>query len=422
MPSELPQPEPLDDPNDTSVLAVLRYRDFRLLWSGQTLSMIGTRMQGAAILWHIYQLTGSNYALGAIGLARVIPLVTFALVGGVVADAMDRRRLMLVSQTALALLAASLGVWTLLGLRQVWPIYAVASLMAGATAFDGPARQSMIPSLVPRHRLGNAVSLNSMTSQVASIAGPGLMGLVIGHWSVGVVYCLNALSFLGVIAALLAMRGGRGHDERPRVSLHAALEGLRFVLGSRLLFSLMLVDFLATFFSSATVLLPVYAKQILYVGPQGYGALVAAPAVGAVATAGLMALLPPIRRQGRVVLWAVFFYGVATILFGVSRSFLLCFAALAGTGAADTVSTVLRQTIRQLTTPDHLRGRMTAVNMVFFMGGPQLGELEAGVVAGWRGAPFSVVSGGIACVVTVAAVAATAPWLRDYRPEVRPVN
>lgn len=406
-----------EDADSGGALSVLKYRDFRLLWSGQALSLVGSQMQRTALLWHIYQLTGSKYALGLIGLARVVPLVTFAIVGGVTADALDRRRIMILSQAFLAVVAAAVGVWTLLGLRQVWPLYAVAALTAGGAAFDAPARQSLLPSLVPRRLLANAVSLNSLTSQLASIAGPALMGLIVATASVGYVYCVNAVSFAAVLVALLLMGPPPAAGERPRITPHAALEGLRFVLGSRLLTSLMLLDFLATFFSSATVLLPVYAEEILHTGARGYGILAAATPVGALAAAGVMSLLPPIRRQGVVVLWAVLAYGVATVAFGLSHTFLYCFLALAGTGAADTVSTVLRNTIRQLATPDHLRGRMHSVNMIFFQGGPQLGELEAGLVAGWKGTAFSVVTGGIACILAVAGTAIFAPWLRQYRHE-----
>jgi MFS family permease len=202
--------------------------------------------------------------------------------------------------------------------------------------------------------------------------------------------------------------------ERPRISLSAALDGLRFMRGARLLLSLMLLDALAPFFASATALLPIYAAHILKAGPAGYGWLTSATATGALIGAVAMAWAPPIRMQGRVVLGAVFMYGIATVVFGLSRNFALSFVALAAAGAADMVSTVLRGTIRQLATPDALRGRMTSINMLFFQGGPQLGELEAGLVAGWFGAPFAVISGGIACMLTVVAMALKAPWLRDY--------
>lgn len=398
--------------------AALQYRDFRLLWSGQILSMVGTRMQAAALLWHVYQLTGSEYALGLIGLARVVPLVLFALVGGVVADVLDRRRLMLVCQWIMAVLAAGLGVWSLLGLEVVWPIYLVAGLNAGVTAFENPARQSLIPALVPRDRLTNAVSLNSTSSQLASIVGPAVMGLLIARFSIGLVYCFNAVSYLVVIGALLRMNPpvGDGGQERPKLGLTAAVEGLRFMRRSRLLVSLMLLDFLATFFASANTLLPAYADKVLHADEQTYGYLAAASSAGAAAGAAGMAMAPPIRRQGLLILAAVFAYGVATVAFGFSRTFWASFLALAGTGAADMVSTVLRQTIRQLETPDVLRGRMTAINQVFFQGGPQLGDLEAGIVAGSFGVPVAVISGGVGCMLTVLLTAWRAPWLARYEP------
>src|SRR5438067_4184379 len=189
-----------------SLFAVLAYREYRLLWSGQFLSMIGSRMQGAAILWQVFDLTHSPLALGAIGLVRAAALMSFALAGGVLADAIDRRRLMLITQSVLALLAAGLGIWSLIGLQHAWPIYVVTAMSAVAMAFDNPARQSMLPTLVPRDRLTNAVSLSSASMQTASIAGPALMGLVIARHSPGMVYCINAVSFLAVIAALVAMR------------------------------------------------------------------------------------------------------------------------------------------------------------------------------------------------------------------------
>ncbi|MFN3653630.1 MAG: MFS transporter [Armatimonadota bacterium] len=398
-------------------LTVLQYRDFRLLWMGQVSSLVGTRMQSAALLWHVYELTHSEYALGWIGLARLLPLIAFALIGGVLADALNRRMLMLFSQSMMALLAGWLSWATLNGYDTPWLIYAVAGFTAGIGSLDAPARQSLTPLLIPRELLAKAVSLNSISSQLASIAGPALMGLVVAQLGVGWVYAANAVSFGAVIAALLLMRPvSPGSDApRPRVSLQSAVEGLRFVLNSRLLLSLMVLDFLASFFSSASILLPVYARDILKVGPAGYGWLSAAASVGAVAAALGLSLAPPIRRQGAAVLAAVFCYGLATIAFGLSRSFWICFLALVGTGAADTVSMVLRQTIRQLYTPDEMRGRMTAINMLFVRGGPQLGELEAGLVAGWLGAPFSVISGGIGCLFVVLGIASRFPRLLHYK-------
>jgi MFS family permease len=207
-----------------------------------------------------------------------------------------------------------------------------------------------------------------------------------------------------------------GVEGRNDVSLHAALEGLRFVFFSPIIRSTMLLDFFATFFSSATALLPIFAQDILQVGARGYGWLYAAPAVGAlVMSAAMVPLAERIGRRGRALLWAVTGYGLATVVFGTSRSFWLTFACLGLTGAADTVSMVIRNIVRQLETPDRLRGRMIGINMVFFMGGPQLGELEAGAVANWFGAPLSVTSGGLGCLLATLWVAATTPALRHYK-------
>jgi MFS family permease len=407
-------------------IVALRHRNFRLIWFGLLLSFTGSFMQNAAILWHVSLLVPPDrkgLALGLVGLARVVPIVVFSLVSGVVADALNRRRLMLFTQVASTIVAVMLAALAFQGISKVWPIYALAALGSAVGAFDLPARQALVPTLVPREHLPNAISLNTIMMQAASVAGPALGGLVIATRGVAWAYVANAVSFAAVILALLLMRNlppraARGLDPGARddVSLRAALEGLRFVFRSPLIRSTMLLDFFATFFSSATALLPIFAQDVLHVGARGYGWLFAAPAVGALITsAAMIPLVERIERRGPTLVWSIAGYGLATVLFGVSRSFWLTFACLALTGATDTVSMVIRNVIRQLETPDRLRGRMTGINMVFFVGGPQLGELEAGVVANWRGAPFSVITGGVGCLIATAWVAATTPRLWRYR-------
>ncbi|HEY7292106.1 MAG TPA: MFS transporter [Vicinamibacterales bacterium] len=414
----------------------LRSRNFRLLWFGLMLSFTGSMMQNAALLWHVSLLVPNNkgLALGMVGLVKVVPVVVFSMISGVVADAWDRRRLLLVTQVAATAVAVALAVLTFRGLRVVWPVYLLAALGAAVNAFDLPARAALIPNLVPREHLPNAISLNSIMFQAASVAGPSIGGLMIATSGVAWVYFANAVSFGAVLAALMMMRGvpsrsssivapdgepatgsEKAHDD---VSLGAALEGLRFVFRSPLIRSTMLLDFFATFFSSANALLPIFAQDVLKVGARGYGWLYAAPAAGAViSSAAMVPMTERIERRGATLLWSVGAYGVATVVFGLSRSFWLTFACLAMTGAADTVSTVIRNIVRQLETPDRLRGRMTGVNMVFFMGGPQLGEFEAGAVANWYGAPFSVITGGLGCVLATAWIAWSTPVLRKYRSE-----
>ena len=411
------------------MFAALQHRNFRLLWGGLLVSFSGSFMQAAAVLWHVSLLVPEDrraLALGMVGLVRIVPIIVFSLVSGVAADAFDRRRLMLVTQTVMAVLAAILAVLTFRGLSAVWPIYLLAACSSAAGAFDLPARQALVPNLVPREHLPNAISLNTIMVQVASVAGPATGGLVIAGAGVGWVYAFNAFSYLMVIVALLMMRIDAaphpdGHSRRGDFTLSAALEGLRFVFRSPLIRSTMLLDFFATFFSSATALLPLFAQDVLRVGARGYGWLYAAPAAGAVlASAVMVRAVDLIEHRGNVLVAAVVVYGAATVGFGVSRAFWLSFACLAATGAADTISMVFRNLIRQLETPDRLRGRMTGVNMVFFMGGPQLGELEAGLVANWFGPIVSVVSGGIGCLVATACVAAVTPPLRAYRRTAQP--
>jgi len=409
-----------------SPFVALQHRNFRLIWIGQLVSMAGSMMQSAAILWHVSILVEPSrrgLALGMVGLVRVVPIVAFSLVAGVVADAHDRRRLMLITQTGMAICAAALAWVAFTGVQAVWPTYALAAAGAAFGAFDNPARQALIPTLVPAEHLPNAISLNAIVFQAASVIGPAAGGVLIGEAGVGWAYAFNAVSFLFVIGAVLLMRGISGHAQggTRQVSFAAGMDGLRYVFRTPLIRSTMLLDFFATFFASATALLPIFAQDILAVGAHGYGLLSAAPSVGAVLTSlAMVRLVDHIERRGPVLLWAIVVYGIATVLFGFSRNFTLTFVCLALTGAADTVSMVIRNLVRQLTTPDHMRGRMTSVNMIFFMGGPQLGELEAGLVANAWGPVLSVVSGGLGCLLVTGWVAAATPQLRHYRASLPP--
>jgi MFS family permease len=417
-------------------IVALQHRNFRLIWVGLLMSHTGSMMQSAGLLWHVSLLVPPDQkglALGIVGLVRFVPIVVLSLVSGVVADAWNRRKLMLLTQTCAASVALVLALLAFRGLSVVWPVYALAALGAAVSTFDLPARQSLVPMLVPREHLPNAIGLNMIMFQMASVIGPAIGGVLIATAGVAWVYVANALSFSFVIVALLMMRGvpsrstlkskpgateGRGEpiQEHNDISLRAALEGLRFVFRAPIIRSTMLLDFFATFFSSATALLPIFAQDILQVGPRGYGWLFAAPAVGAVVTSlALVPLAERIERRGKALLWSVIGYGVATIVFGVSHSFWLSFACLAATGVTDTISAVLRNIIRQLETPDRLRGRMLGINMVFFVGGPQLGEFEAGAVASLFGAPVSVVTGGIGCLAATTWIAWSTPVIRHYR-------
>lgn len=396
-----PEPE-----GPRSSFSALRYRDFRLLWLGQFVSLTGSQMQLVAINWHIYILTQSKLALGGVGLVRVVPIILCSLIGGVVADVLDRKKMILISQTVMLLSAATLAALTASNLQSIWPIYLVTALISAAAAFDNPARQALLPTLVPARHFPNAVSLGLVVFQISMIGGPALAGLILSGFGPELVYALNALSFLATICAVLLIRASgraerKSSDPVARVSFSALREGLSFVWRTPIIVQTMTLDFVATFFASATVLLPVFATDILHVGARGYGILSAAPAVGAVIAGLVMARLGTLRKQGATIIISVAVFGAATIVFGLSRLFWLSILMLALVGAADTVSTVLRQTIRQLVTPNYLRGRMTSVNMIFFMGGPQLGELEAGALAAVIGAPLAVATGGVGCLIAV---------------------
>jgi MFS family permease len=406
------------------VLRALRHRNFRLLWAGLAISFTGTFMQQAALLWHVSLLVEPDrrgLALGMVGLVRVVPLVLLSIVAGVAADVFDRRRLMLVTQVGGVIVSAVLAALAFAGIAAVWPIYVLAAVGAAVGTFDPPARQALLPMLVPRADLPNAINLNTAMVQGASVAGPAIGGLVIAFGGVGWAYAVNAVSFLCVIVALAMMRDVPATDRstphaRDSMSIAAAKDGIRFVFGSPTIRSTMLLDFFATFFASAMALLPIFAQDILQVGARGYGLLAAAPAAGALlGSTAMLAFSHRLQHQGRTLVWAVVVYGLATVVFGFSRVFWLTFACLAASGAADAVSMVIRNLIRQLETPDAMRGRMVGVNMIFFMGGPQLGELEAGLVAHAFGAPFSVVTGGLGCLLATAAIAKATPELWKYR-------
>ena len=388
----------------------LRSRDFRMLWIGQSISVAGTQMQQAAILWHLHSLTGSAAALGMLGLYRLAAIAVCSFAGGTLADTRDRRSILLVTQTLMLAMAVTLALLTSSDRATPAAIYVLVAAGAALASFANPARQALVPNLVPREHFTNAVSLTSIAHQVAGIVGPTLAGMLIGYGNL-------AWAYWAVIGALIAIppypvvpTAAAGDDR----SIRTAFEGFRFVFRTPILAWTMVLDFAATFFSSASALLPIFAADILQTDARGYGLLWAAESVGAVGAGAVMAVLPTSRRQGRTILLAVLCYGMATVVFGLSRSFWLTWLALCAVGASDTVSMILRHTIRQLITPDHVRGRMTATNMIFVQGGPQLGNAEAGFVAELTSAPFSVVSGGIGCILAVGVVAIKAPDLLKY--------
>jgi len=396
----------------------LKHRNFALLWSGLLISMIGTQMQQWALFWHISTLSKDPIAVSIVGGVRFTAILCFSLVGGLVADRYNRRAILFFTQSTAMLVAVVLGLLTYLGNIQLWHIYTLTGIQAIAMAFDLPARQALVPNLVPRDILPSAFSLQSIAFNTGAIVGPALSGLVIGYMGQEAVYFINAISFLAVIVALFALGNIPQEKKEIKSGFRAALtdirDGLRFIRSQPLILASMLLDFIATFFSSANTLLPYFSQNVLHVGEVAYGWLAAAQSIGAVTVGLIASQFTHIRRQGPLLIGAVVAFGFATILFGISRLYLVVFVSLALIGAADSVSTIIRNTIRQLITPDSLRGRMTSINQIFFMGGPQLGEIEAGAVAKYYGVPFAIISGGVGTILGVWLVASLWPALRKY--------
>jgi MFS family permease len=396
----------------------LKHRGFTLLWAGSIISYAGSQMQLWALFWHIRNLTDSPLAISLVGLVRFLPILAFSLIAGLTADLYNRRTILFITQTTETLVAVALWILTATGAIQLWHIYALTAIQATASAFDMPARQAMTPNLVPRADLPNAFSLNSIAQNVGAIVGPALSGVVISALGQQYTYFFNALSFLAVIAALILMgpvaQAVTEEARRRGINFSAIREGIRFIGSRPLIFSSMVLDFFATFFSSANTLLPFVARDVLHVDVIAYGWLSAAQSIGSVGAALIISQRARLRRQGPLLLGSVAVFGLATILFGLSGAFGLTMLALILVGAADAVSTILRNTIRQLQTPDDMRGRMTSINQIFFAGGPQLGEIEAGAVAEALGVPFAIFSGGIGCLLAVSFIALRWPQLRRY--------
>ncbi len=402
-----------------SIPPALRNKRYLYLWLGLLISIAGSQMQISALFWHIRILTGEPepLALGGIGLARILPVIIFSFLGGPLADTLNRRRILFVTQTAMALVALVLALLTFTEHITIWSIYLLTAIQATAVAFDGPARQAMIPNIVPPKDLPSAFSMSSIAQNAGSIIGPALTGIVIVGLGQGYTYFFNAVSFLAVIIALVLIGPVMQDSKKSGIHLSAAMDGIRFIISKPIILSTMLMDFIATFFASANTMMPIVAKDILKVGEIGYGWLSSAQAIGSVAAGIVISQMQKLHKQGQIFLVAVIIFGASTVLFGATNAFPIAMFALILMGAADAVSTIIRNTIRQLNTPDHIRGRMTSINQIFFQGGPQLGEVESGIVASLFGVPAAIISGGIGCIVGTVLIVMRWPQLRRYDGE-----
>lgn len=387
-------------------------RAFWLYLASRFVSAAAMMLLRAAVAWHVYALSQSAFHLGLIGLVQFLPVPLLMLVGGAVADTYERRRVMMTAQGAVTACAAGLWAATATDAIGLPLLYAAVLLASVAWSFDGPARAALLPTLVPRETFPRAVTIASTSQALAFATGPALCGVVIAEAGIAAAYATMAALLavaLGLLALLRLARPPAG-----TVSLRAIVEGLRFVRRNEVVFGCMLLDMLAVVLGGANALLPIYAQDMLHVGPRGYGLLAASLDLGALLASLVLVVAPPIRRAGVALLLAVAVYGLATVLFGLSRAFPLSVAAYMVVGMADQVSVVMRSTAIQLSTPDALRGRVSGVNMIFIGASNQLGAARAGFLAALTGATFAVVSGGLVSLAVAGVVALTMPRLRRY--------
>ena len=403
-----------DRPHDP--YASLRYRDFRLFLAGRALSTTGQQMLDVAIGWELYDRTHSAFALGLVGLVLVVPIVALALPAGHTADRHDRRRVILITQAVLAVGSLALA-WLSFTRGPVPLIYLSLFAIGVALAFNRPATAALLPRLIPLEDFTNAVTWNSSVFQIASVVGPALGGAVIGiGHRAGPVYLIDAALALAFLAAVWQIAEHRPTGEREPMTLRNLLAGIAFVRRTKVVLAAITLDLFAVLFGGATMLLPIFARDILHVGPEGFGWLRAAPSIGAAVMAVALTRRPPMRRAGPSLLWAVAGFGVATIVFGLSRSFALSMAMLVLLGALDNISVVVRHTLVQVRTPDAMRGRVSAVNGVFIDTSNELGGFESGATAALVGPVVSVVAGGIITILVVLVVARVWPELRTLGP------
>jgi MFS family permease len=399
-------------------------RDYRWLWSGQVVNGIGNQITRIALPYQVYVLTGSTLAIAALTLFQLVPILVFALGAGSLADAVDRRRVLMATQVGLAGCSLVLVWLALTGGPPVPALFAVAFVAAGLSAVDQPARASSIPRLVPPERLPSAIALNQLNFQMSSIVGPAIGGILIATVGLAGAYAVDLVSFLASFAALLAIRPLPPLGVVARPGLEAIREGLRFARHRRAILGSFVIDLNAMIFGMPTSLFPVLALDVFQTGPAGFGLMAAAPAAGAFLGALFSGWVASVQRTGRAILAAVAVWGLAITAFGlVTVSFPLALACLALAGAADVYSAVFRSTLVQLETPDALRGRVTSIHILVVTSGPRLGDIEAAVVAALTTPQFAVVSGGIACVIGVAVVARRFPELASHairRPAAAP--
>jgi MFS family permease len=403
-------------------LALFQNADFRRYIAARFLGSLAVQMQTVAVGWQVYEVTRRPLDLGLIGLSQFLPFVLLILPAGHFADRHDRRRVLVACYALMLVCALLLLGFAWQGLSTAWPVFAAMTLFGIARAFAMPTSQALLPNLVDREQFGTAVALNTSVWQVTTIAGPALGGVLYLAGATTVYTTVAVLLAVSVLMMATLQRGGDTNEAASATSatdLHALFEGLRFVRRRRPLLGAISLDLFAVLFGGATALLPVYAADVLHIGPSGLGWLRAAPGVGAALTGLVLSAMPVTRNVGRWMFAGVIVFGVATLVFGLSKSFWVSLAALTVLGAGDMVSVYIRHLLVQLETPDAIRGRVSAVNGVFIGASNELGEFESGVVAAWIGVVPAVVVGGVATLLVSVAWARLFPelWRMDRFPD-----
>jgi MFS family permease len=383
------------NPRDPGRLAAFHYRDFRLFWISLFISNIGTWMQMTAVNWLLYQLTNSPLKLGLNGVFRAIPAIALGLFSGVFTDRYDRRRLLLGTQVILALLALGLGILDHSGQIQAWHIYAFTFVSSTVGSFDGPARQSLFPSLVPRAVLPNAVALNSLLWKGAALVGPTLGGIAISLMGTAGAFYANAASFFVVVVALLLMRTSSTAAQKRRQFLNEVSEGFSYIVSRPVILGVMVMEAFSSVFGIDNAMLTIFASDVLRVGASGFGLLQSARGLGAVVGSSLFIGMGQRPEQGKTLFTAAIIYGASFALFGISPSFLLCLGLLVSVGATDTIWAASRSTILQMITPEGFRGRVMGVFQLSSRGLNPLGQTETGLVVPLIGARAATFFGGL---------------------------
>jgi MFS family permease len=394
---------------------VRRDREFRMLWLGQLVNGLGRQVTVVALPFELWQLTHSSLSIGLLAIVQLVPILIFSLGGGAVADAVDRRRLLIVTQVLLAVTSLCLALLASQPSPPIWALYVVAFMAAGIGAVDMPARSSALPRLVPRERLPAAIAVNWLSGQTVAVVGPVVAGVIIAISGVATAFAFDVATFVASLVALLLMAPIPPSPGAARPGLRSIAEGLRFARDHRVIGATFAIDLDAMIFGMPSALFPQLALTVFNAGAAGYGLLAAAPALGAFLGAVFSGWVERVRRPGRGVIVAVAGWGSAIVAFGLlTISFPLALLCLAAAGAADVISAVLRASILQLATPDHLRGRLSSIHTLVVTSGPRIGDAEAAAVAAVAGPQFSVVSGGVLCLVGLLAVVRLFPQLLTY--------